>query len=177
MADWPQIGAPPPVLIAPHSECALGTEYGALQTAIPSSVAHGTANLARYYPFVLSEPVVVMKVWWYNGATANGNTDVGVFSEDGKLIISAGATAQGTVNVIQEVDVTDTVLGRGRFYLGLSSSSATATYFSNVLTAQLSKGIGWAQMASAHPLSDATFAAFSAAIQPMFGLACRTLVA
>lgn len=177
MTDWPNIGDPTHILISPHT--ALGIEYAGLAIAGPASVAHGTVNLARFYPFTLPEPIVVVKLWWANGATANGNTDVGIYTEDGTRIVSTGATAQGTVSVLQEVDITDTQLGRGRYYLGLSSSSATATYLSNAMSVSLSKMLGWAEVASAHPLpATTTLAAFStAAIQPIFGLSQRTLVA
>jgi hypothetical protein len=175
--DWPIVGTPTSVIISPYSPFAMGVEYAALATAAPASVAHGTANLARFYPFVLSEPIMVVKMWWYNGATANGNTDIGIYDESGTKLLSMGNTAQGTINILQEVNVTDTWLGRGRFYMGLSSSSATATYFSNVISVQLSKMLGWAQMATANVLpATATYAAASSAIQPVFGLSGRTLV-
>jgi hypothetical protein len=175
--SWPLVGEPNRVLIGPHSPLAMGVEYAALATAAPASVAQATANLARAYPFVLTEPTLIRKLWWYNGSTASGNIDCGVYTEGGGRLFSTGATAQGTISVIQEVDITDFLLGRGRYYLAISCSSATATLFSNVLSVQLSKMLGWKQMATAHPLPTTfTDAAFSAAIQPIFGLSGRTLV-
>lgn len=175
--DWPITGEPGRVFISPVSPQALGVEYAALAVAAPSSVAHGTANLARFFPFVLPETITVVKAWWYNGATANGNVDIGIYSEQGARIISKGNTAQGTINVLQEVDITDTVLGRGRYYCALSSSSATGTFFSNVISIELSKALGWGQMASANVLpATFTMASMTAAIQPIFGLSTRTLV-
>jgi hypothetical protein len=176
MADWPQVGTPAPIMITPFSAFALGVEYGAVATVTPISVAHGTINLARFFPFVIPEPILVMKLFWHNGGTASGNVDVGIFSEDGKKIISTGAQAQGTISVLQEFDIADTVIGRGRFYLGISASSATATFLSNAVPLQLAKAFGWVQMATCHPLVDATFAAYATAIQPVFGLSGRVLV-
>src|SRR6266498_2301229 len=175
--DFPVIGSPSSVLISPYSELALGTEYAAVATAAPATVALGTINLAKFYPFYLPEPMIVKKVWWYNGATANGNTDVGIYDEFGTKLISSGAIAQGTINVLQESDIADTWIGRGRFYMGISTSSATAAYFSNVVPLQLAKAMGWCQMATAHPLpAVATFAALAAAVQPVFGASMRVLV-
>lgn len=183
MADWPVSGAPNRIIISPHSAAALGVEFGALASAAPASVAHGTANLARFYPFYLVEPMVVVKFWWLNGATVSGNTDVGVYAADsnggpGTRLGSSGAVAQATINVLQENDVTDFLLGRGVYYLGISSSSATATYFSNAINVHFAKAIGWAQMASAHVLpATVTPAVLAAAIQPFFGLSGRTVLA
>lgn len=177
MADWPLIGASGEIIISPYSELALGTEYAAIATVAPASVALGTINLSKFYPFAVPEPMLIRKVWWYNGGTVNGNTDVGIFDDSGTRIISSGAVAQATINVLQEFDITDTYIGRGRFYMGISTSSATATYFSNVVPLQLAKAIGWAQMASAHPLpATVTFAALAAAVQPVFGCSARVLV-
>jgi hypothetical protein len=177
MSDWPQASRPPTVLMSPFSELAQGTEMAALATAAPASVAHGTANLARFYPFVLPEPIVVVKMWWYNGGTVSGNVDVGIYDKDGTKIVSQGNTAQATINVLQEVNIADTVLGRGLFYMALSASSATATFFSNANSVQLAKALGLAQMATANPLpATATLAAVAAAIQPLYGLSGRPLV-
>lgn len=177
MPDWPVTGTPNDILISPYSEFALGTEYAAVNTAAPASVSLGTVNLGKFYPFYLPEPVMVLKLWWYNGGTVNGNTDVGIFDESGTKIISSGAIAQAGTSALQENDIADTWLGRGRFYMGLSTSSATATYFSNVVPLQLAKAFGWAQMASAHALpATITLAALAAAVEPVFGLSGRTLV-
>lgn len=178
MADWPSSGDPNRLLIAPYSAQALGVELAALAATAPASVAHGTANLARAYPFVLSEPAMLLRAWWFNGATVNGNTDVGVYTLDGTRLFSTGATAQATTNAIQEVDITDYQLGRGTYYAALSSSSSTATYFSFNVNLHFAKAMGWWQMASAHVLpATATPAAFSSAIEPLFGFSLRNLVA
>lgn len=168
-------------MISPFSANALGVEIAAGAMAAPASAAIGTIGLGRGYPFWLPEPLVVAKVWWYNGATANGNVDVGVYSEDGRLLLSAGLTAQGTVSVLQEVDTADTILGRGRFYMALSTSSATGTFFcvgaSNATNLQLLKAAGCWQAASASALpATITFAALAVALVPVCGISGRTLV-
>jgi hypothetical protein len=178
MADWPNGGNPNRLIISPFSAASLGVEIGATGSGAPASVAHGTANLARGYPFYLSEPALLVKAWWFNGGTVSGNTDVGVYTPDGTLLFSSGATAQATINVIQEVDTTDYQLGRGAYYCALSSSSATATYFSNSFNLHFAKAMGWWQAATAHPLpASLTPAALAAAIEPIFGISLRTLVA
>lgn len=181
MPDWPNLGQVPPVMMSPLSAFALGMEIGSAAMAAPAGAAIGTANLARGYPFWLPEPVVVQKLWCYNGATLGGNVDVGIYSEDGRLLVSAGSTAQAGASVLQEFDVTDTIIGRGRFYLALATSSTTATFFcvgaSNATNLQLLKAAGCWQAASAMALpSTVTYAALAAALLPVCGFATRTLV-
>lgn len=176
MADWPISGDPNRLLISPFSVQGVGVDMGASASAAPSSVAHGTNNLARGYPLYLGEPAVITKVWWFNGATAAGNIDVGVYTLDGTRLFSSGATAQGTINAIQEVDITDYQLGRGTYYAAISCSLSTATFFSNSYNLHFSKIMGWWQMATAHPLpASVTIAAMSTAIEPLFGVSLRSL--
>jgi hypothetical protein len=103
---------------------------------------------------------------------------VGVYTLDGAKLFSTGATAQGTINVTQEVDITDYQLGRGAYYCVISCSLATATFFSTNYNLHFAKQMGWFQMASAHVLpATITPAAFSSAIEPLFGISLRTLIA
>lgn len=182
MADWPQLGPPSPIMLSTFNLASIGMDVGAAAMAAPASAALGTANLARGFPFLLPEPATVAKVWWYNGATANGNVDVGIYSEDGRLLMSVGSTAQGTASVLQEAVPTGTLtLGRGKFYMALATSSTTATFFtvggSVASNLQLLKGAGCFQAASAFALpSTIAFAALAAALVPICGFSARSLV-
>ncbi len=183
MSDWPQIGEVNRVLIGPHSPQAMGVEYAALAVAAPASTAWGTNNLNRLYPFVLYEPMVVRKLWTYKGGTVTGNVDVGIYAEEGGAstvtkIVSAGSTAvAATGSILQEFDITDTVLGRGRYYMAAALSLSTSTMFCNVSAVTLGKILGWCDGGSTFPLpATITLAAASAAVQPVFGLSGRTLV-
>lgn len=181
MADWPQLGPPAPVMISPFSQYAIGMDIAAAAMAAPASAAIATANLVRGYPFWLPEPVVVQKLWCYNGATLGGNVDVGIYTPDGRLLVSAGSTVQAGASVLQEFNVTDKELGRGLFYMALGTSSTTATFFtvggSNATFLQLLKGAGCWQAASSFALpATITFAALAAALLPVCGLSARALV-
>ena len=181
MADFPVAGAPPPPIISPHSELALGVEYAALAATAPSSVAWGTVNLIRLYPFRLPEPVLVRKLWIYKGATVTGSVDVGIYTEDGTRLASVGPTAVSAgTNALQEFDITDVQLGRGRYYMAAAMSLTTTTMFANALAVNLAKAIGWAEGGTAGSTTlpaTVTLAAATTAVQPLFGLATRTLVA
>lgn len=168
-------------MVSTLSPFAIGMDIAAAAMSAPASAAIGTANMARGYPFWLPEPARVLKLWCYNGATLGGNVDVGIYSLDGRLLVSSGSTVQAGASVLQEFDVADTTLGRGLFYAALATSSATATFFtvgaSNATFLQLLKGAGCWQAASAFPLpATITFAALAAALVPVCGISDRLLV-
>ncbi len=165
------------ILITPLSINALGVEFGAMNLATPVSTAWGTANLARGYPFIITKPLVVQKLFWYNGATVNGNVACGIYSEDGNLLVSTGSTVQVGANILQEVAVTNTLLGCGRYYMVLISSSTTATFFSSSPGIQGCKALGVLQASVSIPLPSTIIpAAYASAFIPLFGLSSRTLV-
>lgn len=160
--DWPNIGQVNRLIVhaqSPQSGCFSGT---ATLNATPGDVAHPTANMAYFIPFVLYEPAVVKKLLIANGATVSGNIDAGIYSADGTRLVSMGTTAMSGVSVIQGLDITDTLLGRGLFFLAFACDNATASFFGwntpgNIGVSALT---GIYQMASAFVLpATATFAA------------------
>lgn len=95
-----------------------GTAGGIINTA--TLVA---ANRGIFLPIYFDHLVLVNKLWWFNGSNVTGNADVGVYNDAFNLAVSTGATARVNTNRIQEVDVADTFLVPGRYYLALSSSA------------------------------------------------------
>lgn len=98
----------------------------------PASAAYESAQRAVYFPITVPIVCVAKRVWWANGATTTGGAtiEVGIYSDgpykpSTKLI--SGSATQGTANQIQFVDVTDTTLAPGRYWLAILSSSATNT--------------------------------------------------
>lgn len=137
--------------------------------AFPGSISGGawpSANLAIFVPFTVTESVVVRR-FVYTTANNTGNIDIGVYSDSGALIVSTGATAQGSTNVVLYVDCTDTLLLPGNYFMAMSCASASAQPLRTTgLGARL---LGVCQMASAHPLpSTATFAAAAQDYIPAF---------
>lgn len=88
----------------------------------------GGANVAYYVPFVLHEYATAQHLGYLVGGTSNGNVDLGVYDGNGNLLISSGSTAQGTASTYQSIDITDTRLGPGFYYMALTLSSATGTF-------------------------------------------------
>ncbi len=171
---------PTSAIISPYSFEAIGEIVAAMQQASPASATVPSTNLCIFVPFLIHEPATIAKVWWSNGATANGNIDVGCYDEAGNRLIAAGATAQGTVSVLQEVDVTDTLIRPGRFYMGINFTGATATLISITLPLGAAQAAGIVTQTGQTSLPNpATFANPGGAhtFLPNFGLAFRTLAA
>lgn len=166
-------------MLTPHSVNSIGAQITGTWNTADASAVWPTAAKAIYVPFELAEPLTVVKGFWLNGATAAGNIDIGIYKEDGTKVVSMGNTAQGTVNIIQEVDITDTFLpAPARYFMGLACSLGTATLFSIAPTAPICKAWGIYTQATASPLpSPATFALDATwAYVPLFGFSTQTRV-
>lgn len=136
-----------------------------------ASGAWPAANLAIYIPFVLSRPTVVRRIGWFNGATASGNVDAGIYDYAKARVVSTGSTAQAGVSAVQSVDIADTALAPGQYWMGLALSSATGTVFRTAGTNMLWWAFGLQQQASALPLpATATFAIPANAFLPLMFL-------
>jgi hypothetical protein len=165
----------PASVIHPESMESLGANWrttGANALTSAGSATWPADDLALYVPFSLNRPMLAVKVWWFNGATLGADADVGIYSFDGTRLVSAGATAQSGTNQIQIVDITDTRLGAGDFFMGLSLSVATATVLRSTVTgAYLLRALGMFEEAGANPLpATATFATLTQAYIPFFGI-------
>lgn len=133
-----------------------------------------TANLATYVPLVTRQPILVSQFFWMNGTVVDGNTDVGIYSEDGATkIASTGSTLNAGTSQIQTVDVSDVILATNRrYWLALASDSGTQTFWRGTPTARAQGFIGVKQQTSAWSAglpSSATFADPSVAVLPIFG--------
>lgn len=143
-----------------------------------SAAVMPAANRAIFYPFSISRGVVVAQLWIHNGLAAAGNFDIGIYDAAGTRIVSSGSTAQVGTSTVQAVNITDTPLGPGLFYMGVSMDGTTGQVIDyvigNVIFAQL---CGMAQMASAFPLpATAVFAAVTSDFVPLVGWTTRGVV-
>jgi hypothetical protein len=98
--------------------------------AVPGATGLGSAtfvaaNRAIFQPFRVAEPCVIKQLYVHNGATASGNIDVGVYSMDGTQLVSTGSTAQSGTSNLQVFDVTDTLIGRGAYYVAVAMDNTT----------------------------------------------------
>lgn len=165
-----------PIIISPESPEAIGTLIRLLGVAGNyASATWPTANLAIYYPFVLRSAILVTQLWTSNGAASSQTRDVGIFSFDGTKLISSGSTAGSGTTALQLYNVTDTMIGPGIFYMGMSSSGTTNAFTRMTpSTATRANAFGMYQQVTAFPLpANATFATVTNAYVPLFGLVAR----
>jgi len=106
--------------------------FSGMVAAALASAAYETAARAVYYPISVPCVTVIKRVWWANGATTSGGAtiEVGIYRDGGhkpgtKLI--SGSATQGNTNEVQFVDVTDTTIPPGIWWLAIMASSATNT--------------------------------------------------
>ena len=181
MTDWTRSLVLPhgAVTITPNTIHSVGAAAGTFGLA--ASATWVTANAAIYVPFRIAQPLTVVKLFMLNGAAVSGNVDVGIYgiSDAGTptRMVSSGSTAQSGVSVIQEFNITDTLIGPGLFYLALAVDNTTATFLRQVTLIANLELLGAAQQATAFPLpATATFAVVTSSYLPMFGLTGRVVV-
>lgn len=172
------LGTLVPNVITPWHSNSLGPLLAAYAQAAPTAGAWSVANEAYYYPFYVTIPSTVYKLFWHNGSTLSGNVDCGIYNDAGTRLVSAGSTAQAGVGATQVVDVTDTELDSGRYYCALVLDNATGTVFrTQALTGIYNNMTGIQFQGTAFPLpATATFAtpATSRSVVPLCGAAIRS---
>lgn len=100
--------------------------------ASPASATWESGNRAVFVPIFVPTVCIAKRVWWANGATATGSAtiEVGIYANAGykpvtKLV--SGSATQATASVLQFVDVTDTILTPGLWWLAITASTTTNT--------------------------------------------------
>jgi len=165
-----------PVITTAHPlSCGIAMRPGG---AAAASTAWATANQARYVPFLIPDPFLVRKLLAYNGATTGGNTDMGVYDENGAEVVGIAAAAQSGTSAWQEFDVTDTWLVPGLYYVGLLNTTTTGTYYAyaNKELGRMAGVFSQAVGAATLPSPTATFAALDAYGVPVVGMSSRVLI-
>lgn len=106
----------------------------------PGSGAYEAANRTVYFPVYVPTRCTLRRFYWANGATAAGTIAAAIYtSVDFKpsARITTASAAQGTINQIQFVTPTAKVLVPNLYWLALSSTSVSSTFFANALSAHL----------------------------------------
>lgn len=168
--QWKPARKPALVTISPWSPQSLGVPLVMCGQGAPSSQNYVTALLSVFIPFWVPVPITIFKMGWGNGAAVAGNIDVGIYKPDGTKMVSSGSTAQSGTGTLQVVDVTDTFLMRGLYYLAMSSdtSGATQKVIAALPAAGIPQSLGLLQQVSSFPLTGPmTFARYTAAFVPL----------
>lgn len=125
----------------------------------PSSGAFESDNRTVYVAILVPVLSVIRRLWWANGDTVNAanNVDCGVYVSAGYIpgsrLVSTGSVAQGTALQIQYVDVTDTTLPPGLYWIGFGCSTTSATFFrSSVSGGNVNQDAAYRFEESAFPL-------------------------
>lgn len=137
MGDWPTTLLPPLPTITSTSEESLGFPASLPDRGSPTSNVMAL-NVAYLQPFRMDIGATAVKMCYLVGATPTGNVDMGIYDAEFNLLVSSGAVAQGTLNTLQELDITDTVLHPGNYWMAISASSGSATAFMNNVSDELS---------------------------------------
>ena len=172
---WPRL-SPAFVTVHTYGPLSIGLEIGGSLVGT-ASATYPAASTAIFVPFSLPAPLTAAQLFTYNGATASGNIDVGLYAADGTRLVSSGSTAQAGTNTLQAFDITDTELGPGNYYLAIALDNTTGTLFRTVPAARYLAGVGCFQQASAFALpATATFATMAQVYLPVFGFSTRAVL-
>ena len=182
-----------PSMFGVLSPCCIGNEFTAFRlhdlsdttVILNTSSAPAVTNTTVYVPLTVSETITIVKGWWLNGGTVNGNVDIGLYPEaGGAKLVSLGSTAQAGTTAVQEGNIADTVVPPGRYLMAFGWSSATATFTgivpADVVNSRSLKSMGVAMEAAFALPASATPIAYTLAgvpVIPIFGFSQRTLVA
>ena len=114
-----------------------------------------------------------------NGATLGGNTDVGIYDEEGVRRVSIGPTAQAGISSLQTFDITDTFLMPGTYFLALANTTTTATYICASMNVPRPRAAGVVEqtgLTSGTLPNPATFAAYTRTFVPAIAAHYQTVV-
>lgn len=114
---------------ASHSIDTLRDSWMTSLTALNTSTAWGTQYRAIYVPIRVPIRVTVLELGVVTSNTATGNIDIGIYDAVGTRIVSTGSTAKSATLAVQAVDVTDTVIGPGLYYLAVNNDTTTDTFY------------------------------------------------
>ncbi len=115
----------------------------------------------------------------FNGGTASGNVDVGIYDAFGNKMVTMGTTAQAGTSALQTFDITDTTLNPGNYYMACAMDGTTGTalrYTLGSLQVVRATGVLSQSTAFALPTTTATFAAAQDNYIPLMGVTSRATV-
>ncbi len=126
-----------------------------------------TANKAYIYPFQVVYPTYARQLSWFNGGTASGNVDMGIYDASFAKVVSTGSTAQSGTNAFQTVNITDTLLLPGNYFMALAMDNTTGRVFGINCPTSVMAAHGCGEMATAFALpSTFTWARIATAFMP-----------
>ena len=122
MSDWPQATAISEPRIV--SALSVDTEPGRAAVGYTPASFTQTANRVTYVPFYVPVPQTVSGMGWVNGSVISGTVHGGIYSFLGKTLIVSGSVAQAGASVAQTLDLTDTPVEPGWYWMAVGISAA-----------------------------------------------------
>lgn len=159
MPDFPGIAFQiPHGNISTFSESAMTGQAAITMNVTANAATWPATNRALYIPVQIDVPVTIVSIAFLVG-TQSGNCDVGIYDEHGNRIVSKGSTAVGAAGV-QNIDITDTALNPGTYFLAMCVDNTVAAFTAATLLGVVAQTCGMQQQAvGAVTLPDpATFA-------------------
>lgn len=157
MPDFPIVSEIDRIILSPASIDSIGPELGSMGYTVTSST-WPAANRAYFVPIRVHAPTTITNMFIVNGTVASGAVDVGIYAENGILIVSSGSTAQVGTTATQTFDIADTLLAPGSYYLAMSQDGTAGTTQRYTPSLALARMLGVVIQAAAFPLpASATF--------------------
>lgn len=145
-----------------------------------NAFAWTTANRAIYVPVRVPQRVKVLQLAYLPSTTATGNIDIGLYDQAGARVVSSGSTAKSATAAVIIVDVTDSVIGPGLYYLALNNDTTTDTFLGATIETppfQSARGVLVEQLASVTlPATAAWSTDDTLAIAPQLAAMLNTVV-
>lgn len=129
----------------------LNSFYGGAVNARASGTWTASSKCV-FCPVSCPGPFTVTKFACDNGTAVSGNIDIGLYTKEGQLIVSTGSTAQAGTSQWQTIDVTDTTIPPGWYYLAMVMNNATGTNLRLASQTIAKRLFGWMEQLSTFPL-------------------------
>jgi hypothetical protein len=134
--DWPEhLGSSRERIIHSGSP-EFGSAHFAMIAGPAASVTWPSANKPIATPFRVFKGMTVYQLGWRNGSgTMTDSADIGIYDASWNRKVSAGSTARSGVSSIQWIDVTDTFLKPGKYYVVTATNGVTASQQTSIAAA------------------------------------------
>lgn len=179
MSDFPKAIDFPNTVITPATYESIGADLAGSSTNLTASnTAWPTANTAVFVPFRISTPIIIVKIFWQNGSTvAVNNVDVGIYDSQGNRLVSSGSMATSGASALQAIDITDTTLEQGLYYMAMARDGTSDTMNAAIPAVPIPRALGIYSVATSFTLpATVTFAGSISAFVPFMGLARNTTI-
>jgi len=185
MSDWPagSFSVLPSGLINSGSlatDLGMGIRYWSTSTNATWSggALWPAANRAYYLSFRVEVPVTAYRMAFEVTAQA-GNYDIGIYDILGNRLVSKGSTAVPAAG-LASVDITDTVLTPGHYFMALCLSDATTAAVSRITVPDIQTlrvcGVQTQDVGAVTLPDPATFANPAAAYVPLIAVVLQTVI-